>query len=65
MAEDAPGPPSERQPLLDPSDAQDRGRQRRESVVSFEEGDSSNPKEWSAKYRWFSVVVLCFQAAIV
>lgn len=33
--------------------------------MSFVEGDSGNPKEWSAKYRWFSVVLLCGFAAIV
>ena len=65
MAEAAEDVASEHQPLLDPSHTDGDPRQRRGSVVSFQEGDSGNPKEWSAKYRWFSVVILCFQAAIV
>ena len=52
----------ERQPLLNGADAE---RIRKPSVVSFNEGDSDNPKEWSKKYKWFSVVLLCFFAAVV
>lgn len=54
---------TETQPLLRPD--QGIAADRRASVVSFAEVDSGNPKEWSAKYRWFSVVLLCGFAAIV
>lgn len=55
----------ERQPLLDPGDRQDDYSQRRQSIVSFHEHDSGNPLEWSKRYRWFSVGLLCMFAAVV
>lgn len=53
---------NERQPLLS---ANDSDGARRSSVVSFKERDLDNPKEWSTKFRWFSVILLCFFAAVV
>ena len=58
------GEPQEREPLLNPSQGQDDDR-RRSSVVSFKQDDSGNPKEWSKKYKWFCVALLCFFAAVV
>jgi hypothetical protein len=52
----------ERQLLLHGEDAE---RTRKPSVVSFNGSDLDNPKEWSTKYRWFSVVLLCGFAAVV
>lgn len=58
----------ERLPLLDSTSREegDGQRGRKASIVSFaEQGDSGNPLEWSKKYKWFSVVLLCLFAAVV
>lgn len=55
----------ERQPLLGPEDRQDGFTDRRQSIVSFHAHDSGNPLEWSKRYRWFSVGLLCMFAAVV
>lgn len=55
----------ERQPLLDSTDQQSTHAGRRQSIVSFHENDSDNPLEWSNKYKWSSVALLCMFAAVV
>lgn len=34
-------------------------------ILDFEEGDLRNPKEWTAVYKWFIVLVLALQAFTV
>lgn len=58
------GEPQERQPLLSPSHGHESDV-RRSSVVSLQEDDAGNPKEWSKKYKWFCVALLCFFAVFV
>ena len=55
----------ERQPLLNSNGGSDGDRERRSSVVSFSQHDSGNPLEWSDKYKWFSVGLLCMYATVV
>lgn len=59
------GEQGERQPLLGGRDGQDGNADRRQSIVSFQEQDSGNPLQWSQKYKWFSVGLLCMFAAVV
>lgn len=59
------GDTGERQPLLGASGRDGDVDNRRESVISFHENDSGNPLEWSTKYKWSSVALLCAFAAVV
>lgn len=55
----------EREPLLGFQDREDGAADRRSSIVSFGKMDPENPLEWSKKYKWFSVGLLCMFAALV
>lgn len=62
------GDRNEREPLLNGSSGQVNGNdgQGKQYIVRFDEdGDPDNPLEWSKKYRWFSVALLCLSAAVV
>lgn len=62
------GDRDEREPLLNGSNEQVNGDggPGKQYIVRFEEdGDPDNPLEWSKKYRWFSVALLCLSAAVV
>lgn len=55
----------EREPLLGPEERQDGYATPRQIIVSFHEHDLGNPLEWSKRYRWFYVCLLCMFAAVV
>lgn len=57
----------ERQPLLAATDQNGDNdyRHRRQSIVSFHPNDSGDPLQWSKKYKWLSVALLCAYAAVV
>ena len=58
----------ERQPLLQPPDRRDNETNgiRKSNIVAFDEQDDpEDPLQWSQRYKWFSVALLCAFAAVV
>lgn len=61
----APSEAEERRPLLGSGTRRSSTAQDDHDAVSIHDLGSDNPLEWSKKYRWFCVGLLCTVAATV
>ena len=58
----------ERQPLLDASNTQHNDDQDpvKQNIVEFNpDGDDDNPRDWTKRYRWCIVLLLCADKVIL